>query len=197
MTTVCELPLVEELTPAPDVASALRALQHLPSLLLFDSARPGTPTGRYSFLMADPFHVEVLPRVEFIGHGPAPPDRDSLDPLERLKRRLDAFPSNTVAGLPPFQGGAAGLLSYDLNRAWEKLPCPHRDEFGLPAMAVGMYDWVVAWDHAQNRAWIISQGFPETEPARRADRAAQRLGEVQQALRRRLASAAELRGNNN
>jgi para-aminobenzoate synthetase component 1 len=73
-------------------------------------------------------------------------------------------------------------LSYDLNRAWERLRLPRCDEFQLPALAVGVYDWVLAWDHAQGRAWIISQGFPETEPARRTARAAQRLREVRERL---------------
>ena len=62
------------------------------------------------------------------------------------------------------------MLSYDLNRAWERLPAPACDEFQLPALAVGIYDWVLAWDHEQKRAWIVSQGFPESDVARRADR---------------------------
>jgi para-aminobenzoate synthetase component I len=178
----CELPLVEELTPAPGVSSALRALARCPGVLLLDSARSGVPTGRYSFLTADPFHFEVLPQVDFVGSGAALAGREPRDPLERLKRLLDRFPAATAAGLPPFQGGAAGLLSYDLNRVWERLPLPHRDEFRLPALAVGIYDWVLAWDHAQQRAWIISQGFPETDAGRRVDRAARRLREAREAI---------------
>jgi para-aminobenzoate synthetase component I len=83
-----------------------------------------------------------------------------------------------LAGLPPFQGGAAGLFSYDLGRSLERLPTPRTDEFGVPALAVGLYDVVVAFDHADGRAWIISQGFPETEPSRRQRRARQRLAQV-------------------
>jgi len=49
-------------------------------------------------------------------------------------------------------------------------------------MAVGLYDWVIAWDHDASRAWVISQGFPETDLNRRQDRAAARLGEVKAAL---------------
>jgi len=182
---VFELPLVEELTPVPDVESALRAVALWPSVLLFDSARTAVSTGRYSFLMADPFHFEVLQKPEYVGSADADEGgREERDPLRRLKRRLDEFPSEMIAGLPPFQGGTAGILSYDLNRAFERLPSPRRDEFQLPALAAGLYDWVLAWDHVQQRAWIISQGFPETDPVRRTDRAARRLHEVRQAVER-------------
>ena len=78
-------------------------------------------------------------------------------------------------GLPPFQGGAAGLFSYDLGRSLERVPPPKADEFGVPALAVGFYDVVVAFDHAAGRAWIISQGFPEIEPRAAQRRAAERL----------------------
>lgn len=176
------LPLVKELTPAPDVPSALAALHHLPSVLLFDSARYGTATNRYSFLMADPFDFEVVPQSHFAGDGIDPSDREARNPLGRLKRRLDGFSTIAVPGLPPFQGGAAGLLSYDLNRAWERLPLPRCDEFRMPALAVGLYDRVIAWDHAQNRAWIISQGIPATDDRHRVDRAARRLDEIDRLL---------------
>ena len=41
-------------------------------------------------------------------------------------------------------------------------------------MVLGCYDVVIAWDHEQNRAWIISQGMPETETVARSARATQR-----------------------
>ena len=183
--SVSDLPLVEELSPPPDVPTALRALRNWPNLLLLDSSRTGIPTGRFSFLTADPFHFEILQQAKFAGQQSATPEApQSSDPLAALQRRLAIFQTTPIQGLPPFQGGAAGMLSYDLNRAWERLPVPRCDEFRLPALAVGIYDWVLAWDHALQKAWIISQGFPETVAARRADRAAFRLREVRDSLGR-------------
>jgi len=92
------------------------------------------------------------------------------------------FQPTRSAGLPPFQGGAAGLLSYDLGRQLENLPRPAYDEFQLPAMAVGLYDVVIAWDHLDRRGWIISQGFPETESAARQRRAKERLDQFRSRL---------------
>ena len=109
------LPQIEELTPAPDVPAALRALRDWPNLLLIDSSRTGITTGRFSFLMADPFHFEVLQHAKFAGHGAATPESiQSFDPLIRLQRRLETYESGLVEGLPlpeavAFANAAAAL----------------------------------------------------------------------------------------
>src|SRR5690606_8820321 len=43
------------------------------------------------------------------------------------------------------------------------------------ALAIGLYDILLAVDHVAKKAWIISHGFPEAEPAARQARAAARL----------------------
>jgi para-aminobenzoate synthetase component 1 len=103
------------------------------------------------------------------------PQPDSLSVLAELLAR---YRTETLPGLPPFQGGAAGVLSYDLSRQLESIPPPAIDEFAVPSLSVGLYDVVIAWDHVEDRAWLISQGFPETEPAARRRRAEARLREV-------------------
>jgi len=134
----------------------------LPHCLFLDSAQHHPLLGRYSFLAADPFEFLELPA-------------DGSDGLAALAQGMAGLHTAAAAGLPPFQGGAAGVLSYDLGRSLEVLPCPRVDEFQVPALAVGLYDVVVALDHVADRAWIISQGLPETGPAARRRRAAQRL----------------------
>src|SRR5262249_23858272 len=52
------------------------------------------------------------------------------------------------------------------------------DEFEAPLLAIGFYDVVLAFDHLAERAWIISQGWPESEPDRRRPRAIERLEQV-------------------
>ena len=127
--------------------------------------------GRYSFLTADPFEFVEVERAQF-GH----------DPFGAVRQTCQRFAVPTIDGLPPFQGGAAGVLSYELGHAWEDWPRARFDEFPLPDMAVGIYDWVIAWDHHTGRAWVVSQGFPETDTRRRQARAAQRLQHVRAAL---------------
>ena len=101
------------------------------------------------------------------------------DPFAVLRERLAQWRIERIANLPPFQGGAAGLFGYDLCHHIERLPRPGRDEFETPDLAVGFYDWVIGFDHVQQRAWIISTGLPEVEKMRRRQRALQRLGAVQ------------------
>ncbi len=161
--TMLETCVVEELSPAPAAEEVFRKLSALPHCLYLDSARRDQELGRYSFVTADPFeYLEV----------PVSPHDD--DPLADLARRMASFSAPTIPGLPPFQGGAAGLLSYDFAHRLERLPAARIDEFDVPAMAIGLYDVVVAFDHFAGRAWIISQGFPEQEPNSRRRRAVQR-----------------------
>jgi para-aminobenzoate synthetase component I len=161
-----ELPLVDELCPPPGVEWALRALSAHPHSLLLDSALRDPRLGRYSFLTADPFEFFTLPA-------------DQTDGLSLLESRLQPWQAKTQPELPPFQGGAAGLLSYDLARSLERITPPRLDEFDVPAMAIGLYDTVVAFDHVEHRAWIVSQGFPETELKPRLRRAKKRIEQFQ------------------
>ncbi len=159
------VPCIEELSPAPEPEEVFLRLRGLPHCLFLDSASPDPVLGRYSFVAADPFDYVQLPA-------------DGSDALGELARRMAVcteFPTATVAGLPPFQGGAAGLFGYDLGRSLEKLPQAPIDEFHVPALAVGLYDVVVAFDNLQQRAWIVSQGLPQLAADRRQHRAAERL----------------------
>jgi para-aminobenzoate synthetase component 1 len=164
-------PLVEELTPAPDPWEAARRLAHLPHLLFLDSAAQHPQLGRYSFVTADPFD-------RLWARGPK-----AGDPFAVLAAKLEQWRTESVAALPPFQGGAAGIVGYDLCHHIERLPRPPRDEFHTPDMALGFYDWVVSFDHTQGRAWLLSTGLPEPDGPRRREHAAKRLAWVRGLLR--------------
>lgn len=157
-------PLVKELLPPPRPEDAFARLGRWPHCLFLDSARRDPLLGRYSFLAADPFDYIELPLA-------------ASDHLAMLSHRTAAYHSATVADLPPFQGGVAGLFSYDLGRQWEAIPPARIDEFELPGLAVGLYDVVLAWDHGADRAWLVSQGWPETDPEARQRRARSRLND--------------------
>ena len=150
-------PLVEELRPAPDAAEVFVRLAHLPHCLFLDSARRDPLLGRYSFVAADPFDYVEIPV-------------DGSDGLGVLAGRMAGCRAATAGGLPPFQGGAAGLFGYELARSLERVPSVAIDEFQTPAMAIGLYDVVIAFDHVERRAWIISQGLPELDSSRRRRR---------------------------
>ncbi len=162
-------PLWVELHPPPDPVGAFQRMATLPHCLFLDSAMRDRMLGRYSFVAADPFHYQSVPA-------------DGRDGIAILQQLLRGWTAEHCEQLPPFQGGAAGLFSYDLNRSLERLPQPRYDELGCPALAIGFYDVVVAFDHFLDRAWIISQGLPELEHRSRRERAAQRLAQFQTLL---------------
>jgi len=167
-------PLIEEFPSPPEPAEALRRWSSLPHCVFLDSAQSDPRLGRYSFLAADPF--------DFLDEKGTDEKGTSLISLGPLAGRLARLHTPAIAGLPPFQGGAAGLFAYELGRRFETLPRTRFDEFALPALAVGLYDVVLAYDHAAARAWLISQGLPEQEPSRRRRRAAERLAEFRRLL---------------
>ncbi|MET4359085.1 para-aminobenzoate synthetase component 1 [Bradyrhizobium sp. RT9b] len=165
-THVRELPWIEPVTAA-------RCLTHRGQLTFLDSAARHELLGRYSYLSCDPFSTYTI-----VG-GRASCDGVALqgDPWDVLRTLLAAYRQEHRPDLPPFQGGAAGFLSYDLNRTLEKLPVPALSCLGLPQSILHFYDVVVSFDHRDGRCWIVSTGWPEQHPARRSERAHRRADE--------------------
>ncbi len=178
-TTDTALPLVQELHPLPEPWLLVLQLASCPHLLFLDSAQAHPSLGRYSFITADPFEW-----IEARGRRVAVNGRvyEPADPFAVLAERLAHSRLTTLPGLPPFQGGAAGLFGYDLCHHIERLPRPRFDEFQTPDLAVGLYDWVIAFDHLAGRAWLISTGLPEADARGRRRRAAARARMVQSLL---------------
>ena len=65
----------------------------------------------------------------------------------RASPPADPVAAESIPGLPPFQGGAAGYIGYDFGSVLERLPAPRYDDLDLPDVVLGLYDWVIAWDH--------------------------------------------------
>lgn len=150
------VPAVEELKIVPSPADALQAFAGSNGLILFDSALQRGRLGRYSFLAADPIATFNVERAAY-----------SSDPFASVRTMIarlnDQFQLERLPDLPPFQGGVAGMLSYELGRCWERISRSGKDEFDLPDAWFGIYDWVIAWDHQQDQAWVIAHGLPEIE----------------------------------
>ena len=157
------LPLVHELVPSPDALATCARFQDLPFLTLLGSASDHEHLGRASFLAADPFTVVrskgqlTQQRIQgkWIRVGP--------DPLSHVRTLLAPHTTTPIPGLPPFQGGAAGYVGYDWGMMLESVPRPRYDDFQVPDVHLALYDWVIAWDHASGRAWVISTGMPAEE----------------------------------
>ena len=182
-------PLVDNLGTAGDPIEVATRFLDLPYFLLLDSATGATlageghQLGRYSFLAADPaLVVRSKGRRTEIGGPGRPWTTVDADPLLHLRDLLAPFAAEPVSGLPPFQGGAAGYIGYDYGGVLERLPATRFDDLAIPDVVLGLYDWVIAWDHRVQTAWIVSTGLPETGAARDI-RARERLELVRERLR--------------
>ena len=139
------LPELVDVSPM-DVAERFRDLR---GLVLLESARPGR-NARWTYLTADPVAVIETPSA-----GP-----DIFATARRLLGRLTADPIDAAAA-PPFTGGLAGFLGYDLGRELERLPSIARADQELPVLRLALHDWVVAWDRREGRAWLAGRAVDE------------------------------------
>jgi para-aminobenzoate synthetase component 1 len=177
------LPLVENLGEIGNPVEMAAGFLDLPYLVLLDSGTSTIAGGeahqlaRFSFLTADPVLVVrskgTLTEVGDGGHW----RREAGDALGVIRTLLSEWRAEPIPGLPPFQGGAAGYIGYDFGSVLERLPAPRYDDLNIPDVVLGLYDWVIAWDHRIESAWLISTGHPAQGDAR-AQRAAERLAAV-------------------
>ena len=171
--------LVAEAAAGLDPLAVFAHAAGLPRVLFLDSAITDAdapplahqaglpPLGRWSFVTADPIHaIEVAAGAGGAGASAG---------FAQARRLLAEFATPTIPGLPPFQGGLAGLVSYDCGLARLGLPSPPVLAPAVPLLALHLYDVVFAYDHALGRGWFISQGVPARGPVARRQRAAERL----------------------
>lgn len=127
---------------ATDPVAAFAVVADDPLAVLLDSAARNDPRSRYSYICADPADVLIC---------------DGDDPFPRLRTLLDARRRAAQPGLPPFQRGVAGWLSYDLNRHLERVPPPCAATPNFPGAVLGVFDAVAAFDHAAGTAWVVGE----------------------------------------
>lgn len=163
------LPIIKKIDYI-DPSKLLLRLSHEPNLCFLDSAKQQNDLGRYSYIATSPFlTIKSKENNVFLNE-----DKLVGNPFDALKEQLQAYKSSSVKDLPPFQGGAVGYFAYDLFHHLENIPKAQHDEIDIPDMCVGFYDCIIAFDHSLKKAWIISQGFPETDPALRQQYAEKR-----------------------
>lgn len=145
-------PLVVEIVP-PEPESLLAVLP-CEGLLFLDSSRIHPQQGRYSFMGFSPFQILECSKGKVSLNG------ESLDenPFDVLERELKRFSLTKLVHLPPFQGGAAGFLGYELGGYLENIPKSKRDDLQFPDCVLGFYDLVIAWDHELAKAFVFSSG---------------------------------------
>ena len=170
--------LAEEIAYGDSLAVFAR-FAPLPGALFLDSALPGEELGRYSFIAAEPFQV-LSSRDGEIDDGE---HRFSGDPFARLQEMLARHPLERQPHLPPFQTGVAGYFAYDLAQHLERIPRHAIDDQPMPDLLLGFYGWTIAFDHGQERSWILANGYPATDDSEYRREVAARIARVKAQLR--------------
>ncbi len=157
-------PLIIPLDPPPDPLELLERFAHRPFPALLDGAADHHDLGRYSYFSADPIAIVRGYAADWPAHR------------DRLRATLDrTTPIDPT--LPPFQGGWIGWLGYELGAAFDRMPRVAYDPLRQPDISLACHDWVIAWDHAVDQAWLVSTGLA-ADGSRDAGRAADRAAEV-------------------
>ncbi len=183
-------PVVEEI--AYSDPSRLYGAVRTPRSFLMESVKGPERIARYSFIGFDPY-LEFLVKdgaIEIAVEGRR--TVSSRKPLERLRELIQCCRQERIEGMPPFLGGAAGILSYDFVRYLEEIPQKATDDLLVPDAHFFMIDRLIAFDHLDRRAWIIvCPGARETalgfsEISREPEDLAAEAGEVVEEIASRI-----------
>jgi len=135
-----------------------------PNSFLLESVKGPENIARYSFIGFAPYLTFKVKDGAVEINTKDKRAVSSANPLSRLKSLVDAYRQAPLKALPPFQGGAVGLLSYDFVRYLEKLPKTTKDDLKIPDAHFFMIDKLIAFDHKKKKAWIIvCPGARDTE----------------------------------
>jgi para-aminobenzoate synthetase component 1 len=113
----------------------------------------GGDRGRWSYLAQAPAaSLELWPQ-------------DERDPFAALAEMLGPRAPAAMEG-PPFQGGLAGLLTYELGARVE--PVGHTRHPEWPLLSAGLYLGLLAFDHTERRVLAVGRGADREEAQARA-----------------------------
>ena len=151
--------------------------------LLFESGAGSGPFARWNLLMWDPrevlgaraddAHDEPFARIDAALARHFPGAREQAAAARE-------HPAADDGDRPPFTGGVAGWLSYDLGRRLERLPTTARADGDVPDLCLGVHAFALAEDRSTGRRMLVGRGSDD-EARRRLDdlaRAADRAGDL-------------------
>ncbi|MBX7167351.1 MAG: anthranilate synthase component I [Pirellulales bacterium] len=148
---------------------------------LFESVVGGERVGRYSFLTAAPFlEIEAYDRRVVVREGGRVEEFTADNPLDELRRKVEAYPAAHLPELPPFVSGAVGYAGYDTVRYVERLPHAPADDRHVPDMAFAFYDHMVIFDNVNKTLIVVAMARLDAAGDLRAayDDAARRVDEL-------------------
>ncbi len=127
-----------------------------PFSFLLESIKGPEHIARYSFIGADPFLIFKVKNGNIDIHHKSTDILSSRSPLRILKEFLIRYNTCPDKNLPPFTGGAVGMISYDFVHYFERLPKTALDDLQVPDAHFMLVDTLIAIDHKLKRTLIIA-----------------------------------------
>ena len=171
-------PLIEEVSTSLTAPEVFESIKDKPYSFFLDSGMDPRRLGRYSFLGSEPFLVVSNRGSEVTLTRGQEHEVQHVNPFDAVGKLLEAYRLDHCPAPVPFLGGAVGYFGYDLCHFIERLPSTAVDDLKLPESCLAFYDTVVAFDHLENKAYLVATGFPEMEEGQRLRRARMRLEEM-------------------
>ncbi|GMG88195.1 aminodeoxychorismate synthase component I [Biformimicrobium ophioploci] len=122
-------------------APVFHAFSDMPCPVWLDSAKPGSPSGRFDIIAADPVNQVALDADAAASFSP-------VDDLLCELQPLDATPQL------PFSGGIIGFAGYETGAPLNHLS-PDTRATPLPTTYFGLYLWAVIVDHQLRSSHLV------------------------------------------
>jgi anthranilate synthase component 1 len=148
---------------------------------LLESVEGSERWARYSFLGTRPVRVFKArgDRVEIIENGKTK-TLVAQAPLRLLEELMKGYRPVTVAGVPPFFGGALGYVAYDAVEQFHGIKNDKIDPLGMPEIFFLFVQTVIAFDNLKHTIKVIDNVHigPTTHLRRAYDRSVRRIRQV-------------------
>src|SRR5260370_13283317 len=135
---------------------------------LLESVEGGEKWARYSSLGSEPSMVFTAKGSRMsVRHADGRVEAiEARSPSEALRGLLARYQPVTVPGLPRFQGGAVGYISYDMVRHVEELPKLAQDDLKLPDAVFMFTDSLLVFANLRHRLLVIGNAhITDRDPA--------------------------------
>jgi anthranilate synthase component 1 len=155
---------------------------------LLESVEGSERWARYSFLGTRPERIFKArgKQVEIVEHGNSR-KLTSDAPLKILEQLLEGYRPVTVAGVPPFFGGALGYVSYNAVEQFHQIANSKKDPLGLPEIFFLFVQTLVAFDNLKHTIKIIDNAHVDKQTDLRAvyDTSVKRIRKVISTLQKK------------
>lgn len=131
---------------------------------LLESVEGAERWARYSFLGQDPYLVITCKNGSAEVAEGKKTRTEKGDPLEVLKKYLAVFKPAHLPGLPPFQGGAVGFLSYDAVRYIEEIPKKAKEDIEFADATFMLTDTILIFDHLKHKIKVVVNAKIDARP---------------------------------